>query len=80
MACGTPAVVYDNTAQPELVTPETGIVVETGNIKAVKRAVEKICAKPKNDYLKDTRNRAATYYDKEKQFLNYLRIYDSLLP
>ena len=32
MACGTPSIVYDNTALPELVTKNTGNIVETGNL------------------------------------------------
>ena len=40
MACGTPAIVYDNTAQPELVTEETGAVVKQGDIEGIMKALE----------------------------------------
>ena len=30
-ACGTPCIVYDNTAQPEIVSHKTGRIVKTGN-------------------------------------------------
>ena len=39
-ACGTPAIVYNCTSTPELITPETGFVAEAGNIEDVKEKVE----------------------------------------
>ena len=44
---GTPAIVYDNTAQPELITPETGLVVENGDIEGVKRLLKKFVLREK---------------------------------
>ncbi|MCS2893472.1 glycosyltransferase [Parabacteroides faecis] len=35
MACGTPAIVYNATALPELVAEGRGYVVETGNVQAI---------------------------------------------
>lgn len=42
MACGTPAVVYNNTAQPELINGRNGIVVPNGDINAVRQGVDEI--------------------------------------
>ena len=42
MACGTPAIVYDNTAQPELINGRNGIVVPNGDINAVRQGVDEI--------------------------------------
>ena len=42
-ACGTPAVVYDNTALPELVDSDTGLVVETGNMERLAEAIRQGC-------------------------------------
>ncbi len=41
MSCGTPAIVYDNTALTELVTKKTGELIETGNLKLVLSAIKK---------------------------------------
>ena len=41
-ACGTPSVVYRATASPELITPDTGIVCEAGDVDAVADAVRKL--------------------------------------
>ena len=42
MACGTPAVVYNNTAQAELTNGRNGIVVPNGDINAVRQGVDEI--------------------------------------
>ena len=47
MACGTPAVVYNVTAMPELVGPGCGIVVPKGDWKAAGNAMRELLA---NEY------------------------------
>ena len=42
LACGTPVVVYDSTACPEMVTPKTGRVVPKKDIEAVRNAIHDI--------------------------------------
>ena len=42
IACGTPAIVYDSTACPEIVREDCGFVVETGNVDAVLDAIAKV--------------------------------------
>ena len=44
LACGTPAVVYNSTASPELVSPETGVAVSPGNLAAVAEAIKHLAA------------------------------------
>ena len=79
MACGTPAVVYDCTASPELVSPETGIIVPPGNILQVKNAVETIIRNGKNYYTAACRDNAVQCYDKDKCYKEYINLYDKLL-
>lgn len=74
MACGTPAVVYNSTALPEIVTDKSGYVVETHNIDAV---VEKI--KQCEELLKDDIINNAQKYSKESMLNNYLHIYSDVL-
>lgn len=78
MACGTPAIVYDNTAQPELITKETGTVVPTGDIDTLINAIEVVCSKPKETY-EDACRRHAIQYDESLSYNKYLDIYNSLI-
>ena len=50
MACGTPAIVYNATACPELIGKGCGYVVEVGDIAAVCNALEKIQNDKKEAY------------------------------
>lgn len=78
MACGTPAIVYDNTAQPELITPETGEVVPTGDVVAVLSAIEEVCSKPKETYTNACR-KFAVQYDEALSYQKFLDIYKSVI-
>ena len=78
MACGTPAIVYDNTAQPELITPETGKVVPTGDVDAVLSAIEEVCSKPKDSYSIACRKHSLAY-DEKVTYQKYLDIYTAIL-
>lgn len=78
MACGTPAVVYDNTALPELITNETGEVIPLGDIMGVASCLEKFEKKTLEISTK-CRKRAMEFFDKEKKFQEYLDLYMRLL-
>lgn len=79
MSCGTPSIVYNNTAQPELVTEQTGIVVETGNIEGIITAIQTIEKKGKKSYTANCRLRAEQCFDKAKRYAEYLQLYNSIL-
>lgn len=80
MACGTPAVVYNNTAVPELITEDTGVVVnKIGDIDGVIIAVEQILDRGKQSYTEACRKRAEEHFDNRKCFEKYIRLYDELL-
>lgn len=79
MACGTPAIVYNNTAQPELVAPNTGIVVNQGNIQELCQAIYTIQNNGKQYYSSACRNRAETYYNKEARYQEYVDLYKELI-
>ena len=78
-ACGTPAIVYDNTAPPTLVTPESGYVVPNNNFKAAYQAIQKIREKGKNAYSEDCIKLVRESYDKDKCYNKYIELYESLL-
>lgn len=79
LACGTPGIVYNKTASPELITPETGRIVEAGDIKGLSDAIEEILSKGKSNYSDKCRERAVEYYDKDKQYRKYLDLYENLI-
>lgn len=78
-ACGTPCVSYNRTACPELIYPETGKVVEAGNIDMLVDAIKEIKYKGKQSYSSACRTRAVESFDKQKNFRQYLDIYNELL-
>jgi putative colanic acid biosynthesis glycosyltransferase len=79
MACGTPAIVYDNTALSELIIKNTGELVETGNIELVLAKINKMLNKGKMFYYKACIDRAKRKYEKEITYENYIKIYKKLL-
>jgi glycosyltransferase involved in cell wall biosynthesis len=78
-ACGTPGIVYNCTASPELITPETGLIVEPGNIEQLINAIKKIRSHGKEYYSKNCRIRAEQCYKKEDRFNEYLQLYSKLI-
>ena len=78
-ACGTPGIVYNSTASPELITPETGKIVEPGDIKQLVDAIKEIKTKGKKYYSANCRKRAEMYYNKQDRFNEYIKLYERLL-
>lgn len=70
LACGTPAIVYDATAVPEVVDKDCGIVVKAGDVQAVWEAIRKL---EKTAYP-HARKRAECF-EKSKQFGEYVKLY-----
>ena len=79
MSCGTPGIVYNQTASPELVTPDTGIVVNAGDISALVEAINEICSRGKQGYTYSCRKRAEECFNAEIQYQKYLDLYKSIL-
>lgn len=79
LASGTPGIVYDCTASPELITPETGVIVEPGNVDAVAEAIRFVIKNDKSYYSEACRNRAVTQFDKNERFADYLQLYETLI-
>ena len=82
MACGTPAVVYDNAALPELITPETGAVVKAGDINGVVEAIERICILSDDEMSamqKSCIERTRSHYDTNKNYSDFIGIYNKLI-
>ena len=78
LASGTPGIVYDCTASPELLTHETGFVVEEGNIEGVANAVVEILRIGKSYYTVACRKRAEQLFDKNKRNMDYINLYEEV--
>lgn len=78
-ACGTPAIVYNCTASPELIIPETGIIVKSGDIAGVCLAIDEILSKDKQVYSNSCRNLVLSKYNSNFGFNEYINLYESIL-
>jgi len=74
LACGTPAIVYNSTACPEIINSETGIVVPKKNIVEINNAIEKIREKGKEHFSFACRKRAVEMFDKKRQLNQYYEL------
>ena len=81
LACGTPAVVFNSTALPELVDSETGRVVPPNDINAIKEAVLEIMAMNKRIVSSKCRHRAENLFNYRKNVSRLLEYYaESINP
>ena len=78
LACGTPSVVYNTTASPELITPQTGRIVEQGDLEGVVKAVEELCGEDREAIRKRCRDYAVAHFDKNDSYRRYIELYEKL--
>ena len=79
LACGTPVIVYNSTACPEIVSNETGYVVEVGDFDNVVRKIKEIEILGKNKFKNICHKRALRLFNKEDKYNEYLNLYKILL-
>ena len=79
ISCGTPAVVYDSSACPEILGKGCGYVVPAGDVEAVWEAVQKIVEQPKSEYEHFCTEHATANFAKEKLIKDTLEIYVHLI-
>lgn len=77
LACGIPVVTYCTGGSPEAVDRETGVVVEQGNVNALVTAIQQLKEKPLSSEA--CRKRAEKYFDRDKCYEEYIRLYERLL-
>lgn len=82
MACGTPVIVYNSTACPEIVSPDTGYVVSVGDIDAILDSIYKQKDKDFESVEKQS-NACASYVkmnlDKNYKYDEYVLLYNEIL-
>jgi glycosyltransferase involved in cell wall biosynthesis len=77
-ACGTPVVVFDNSASPELVKNNTGFVVPNGDIDKMIEATLKILSQEKETFSVECRRNVLENYNKNIQLEKYLNLYKTI--
>lgn len=79
LACGTPVVVYNTTACPELVDEYTGRVVSLRNYTEMLAAARELASKGRFALQESCTARAKKYFDKKTQVKKYIQLYSRLL-
>ena len=79
IACGTPVVTYRTGGSIETITPDTGIIVEQGNVQGLLNAARSIRAKGKEYYQPKCRGYALAYFKKEERYTEYLELYNKVV-
>ena len=73
MATGTPAIVYNATALPEVVDEKSGVIVSAGDINALYKTIVNMNLKSEDCILK------AKDFEKNKQYELYMELYEKIL-
>lgn len=79
LACGTPVITYRTGGSVESVTPNTGFIVEQGDLDGVWQSVKFISENGKEFYSENCRKRAEKLYNKKDRFEEYIQLYSELL-
>ena len=79
MACGTPAIVYNTTALPELIGENCGYIVECGNMLSLFKAICLIKSSKKESYSKNCRLFVKENFEKNKLIKETEILYEDIL-
>lgn len=79
LACGTPVVTYNTGGSANIVSQDTGFVVERGDLNSMLTSIFQIKQKGKVHYEAACRQRAVMYFDKKNRYVDYLKLYEQLI-
>lgn len=79
LACGTPSIVYNVTASPELIDVNTGFIIQKGDLQNVCEAVYDLEIRDIEYLQNKCRNRALALFNQETNYKNYIDLYKSIL-
>jgi glycosyltransferase involved in cell wall biosynthesis len=79
LACGTPVITYNTGGSPEAIDEHTGHVVEKGDISELVSVIMQTIVKGKEHYRSLCRARAEQLFNKNNRFMDYLKLYESIL-
>ena len=78
-ACGTPVITYSNTGVKETVDGKCGFAVEDGNPEAAWNVMMQIKSHTKNQYSVLCQEWVKQKFDKNKNYLKYIDLYNSIV-
>lgn len=79
LACGTPIVTYRTGGSVEAITPDTGFVVEKGDIEGLLNVTATVREKGKNNYSIACRERAVKHFNKQQRFEEYIELFNKAI-
>lgn len=80
MSCGTPVIVINSTANPEIITPKTGIVINDDSTESIQKAVETVLKRNANgDMSIACINHVKERYSSDVMTKKYLDCYYTIL-
>lgn len=79
LACGTPVITYDTGGCKDIVDPNTGIILERGNLYSLLESIKYIKKRGKSSYIANCRQRALCYFNKSERYKDYLTLYTQLI-
>lgn len=77
MACGLPVLTYKTGGSPEILTSETGIVIEKNDLDSMKDTIIKLSQS--NPFKKEDCIRNASKYSLENMYQEYLELYKKVM-
>ena len=78
LACGTPVATYRTGGSIESITPQTGFIVQKGDIAGLLNVIDIVREKGKNSYLLPCRERALSNFNKRDCFKKYIELFETL--
>lgn len=79
LACGTPLVTYKTGGSVEAVSPDTGYIVEKGDLPELIKVIRNAKEKGKHSFTVACRKRAVELFNKDDRFKEYLDLYKTIL-
>lgn len=79
MACGTPVLVFNSTACPEIVNKDVGFVVPPHDMSAVRDVIKQMRRTGKNAYSQKCRSYVLNNFNDRDRYKEYISLYHKLL-
>lgn len=79
IACGTPVVTYRTGGSPETIDPDTGRIVDRGDISGMRDAILDLASLSQEILSRNCRERAVRFFDQHERFAEYIDLYNMLL-
>jgi len=79
LACGTPILTYNTDGSIEAVSPDTGFIVEKGDLSGIMNVINIVKMNGKSSYSMACRDRAEKLYNKNDRYIEYIELYDHIL-